>query len=346
MMRRKVPYFCNKTAKLQSVFFYQVSSEFLALASNCGSVLIKCIKNKQDSLLMTSYCGYIALVGRPNVGKSTLLNCILEQKLSITSRKPQTTRHSILGIHTIEEHQFVYVDTPGIHQGSKKALNRLMNKTANSVLRDVDVTVMVVDGTHWEEEDDYVLRAIAQSGVPCILAVNKVDKIADKMQLLPWIETISKRHEFKAIIPLSARTGAQVDELQQQLKAFLPEGPHLFDEDQFTDRSIKFLCAELMREKVFRLCGQEIPYSTTVEVESFKEEDNLIRIHLLIMVEKDNHKRIVIGDKGQKLKEMATSARMDMEQLLGKKVFLQCWCKVKSGWADDERMLKQLGYDL
>ncbi|KTD48843.1 GTP-binding protein Era [Legionella rubrilucens] len=294
---------------------------------------------------MTSYCGYIALVGRPNVGKSTLLNRILQQKLSITSRKPQTTRHSILGIQTEGEYQYVYVDTPGIHQGAKKAMNRLMNKTAHSVLRDVDVAVMVVDGTHWKDEDEHVLTLIRQAKVPCILAVNKVDKIADKDQLLPWMEQISQHYAFASIIPLSAKTGVQVEQLQQALKAFLPEGPHLFDDDQFTDRPIKFLCAELVREKIFRLCGQELPYSTTVDIESYKDEGNVVRIHALILVEKDNHKRIIIGEKGQKLKEIATAARLDMEKLLGKKVFLQCWCKVKSGWADDERILKQLGYD-
>ncbi len=294
---------------------------------------------------MTSYCGYIALVGRPNVGKSTLMNCILQQKLSITSRKPQTTRHSILGIQTKGDYQFVYVDTPGIHQGSKKAMNRLMNKTANAVLSDVDVIAFIVDGTHWEEGDEYILRLIKQSEVPCVLVVNKVDKIVDKSQLLPWLENMSHRHDFVAIIPLSAKTGLQVDNLQAKLQGYLPEGPHLFDDDQFTDRSTRFLCAELLREKIFRLCGQELPYSTTVDIESFKDEENLVRIHALILVDKDNHKRMIIGDKGKKLKEMATSARLDMEKLLGKKVFLQCWCKVKSGWADDERLLKQLGYD-
>lgn len=294
---------------------------------------------------MTSYCGYIALVGRPNVGKSTLINRILHQKLSITSRKPQTTRHSILGIQTDGAHQFVYVDTPGIHQGSKKVMNRMMNKTAQNVLKDVDVAVFVVDGTQWTDDDEHVLRLIAQAKVPCILAVNKVDKIDDKTRLLPCLESMSQRHDFAALIPLSAKTGVGVEQLQQQLKTFLPESPHLFDDDQFTDRSTRFLCAELLREKIFRLCGDELPYVTSVEIESFKEEDNLVRIHALIMVDKDNHKRIIIGNKGQKLKEMATSARLDMEQLLGKKVFLQCWCKVKSGWADDERMLKQLGYD-
>lgn len=294
---------------------------------------------------MTTHCGYIALTGRPNVGKSTLLNCILKQKISITSRKPQTTRHSILGIDSYDDYQYIYVDTPGIHQGSKKAMNRLMNKTANSVLRDVDVVVFLVDGLHWEEDDELVLRSIIQAGTPCILAVNKVDKVDDKMQLLPWIDKISQRHEFAAIIPISARTGFQVDELQQKLQAFLPEGPHLFDDDQITDRSIRFMCAELLREKIFRRCGQEIPYGTTVDIESYKDEGTLVRIHALILVDKESHKRIVIGDNGQKLKEMATSARLDMEKMLDKKVFLQCWCKVKSGWSDDERMLKQLGYD-
>lgn len=294
---------------------------------------------------MTSYCGYIALVGRPNVGKSTLLNCILQQKLSITSRKPQTTRHSILGLHTEGDYQFVYVDTPGIHQSNKKIINRMMNKTAISVLRDVDVVAFVVDGTHWKEEDEYVLNLIKQSKVPCLLVVNKVDKINEKEQLLPWMDHMSQRHDFKSIIPISAKTGIQVDYLQEQLRAYLPEGPHLFPEDQLTDRSTKFLCAELLREKIFRFCGQELPYSVTVDIESFKEEENLVRIHALILVEKDNHKRMIIGDKGQKLKEMATGARKDMEKLLDKKVFLQCWCKVKSGWSDDERILKQLGYD-
>lgn len=294
---------------------------------------------------MTSYCGYIALVGRPNVGKSTLLNCILEQKVSITSKKPQTTRHSILGILTEGEYQFIYVDTPGIHQGSKKAMNRLMNKTAIRVLRDVDVVAFLVDGTHWEDEDEYVLDLIKHAKAPCILVVNKVDKINDKAQLLPWMEQMSQKHEFDAIIPISAKTGLQVDALQLKLKTYLPEGPHLFPDDQITDRSTKFLCAELLREKIFRSCGQELPYAVTVDIESFKDEEHLVRIHALILVDKDNHKRMIIGDKGHKLKEMATSARLDMEKLLGKKVFLQCWCKVKSGWADDERLLKQLGYD-
>ncbi|RUR16071.1 GTPase Era [Legionella septentrionalis] len=294
---------------------------------------------------MNTYCGYIALIGRPNVGKSTLLNQILQQKLSITSRKPQTTRHSILGVRTDDNYQFIYVDTPGIHQGMKKTINRMMNKSALSALHDVDIIVFLIDGLQWKEEDEYILKQIKEVNLPCFLVINKVDKITDKSALLPWIDKLNQLHTFTAIIPLSAKTGIQVDALQEQLKAYLPEGSFLFDPEQFTDRSEKFLCAELLREKIFRLCGQELPYSTTVDIESFKEEDKLIRIHALILVDKDNHKRMIIGDKGSKLKEIASSARIDMEKLLGKKVFLQCWCKVKTGWSDDERLLKQLGYD-
>ena len=293
---------------------------------------------------MKTYCGYIALAGRPNVGKSTLMNQILQQKISITSRKPQTTRHSILGLDTVDDTQFVYVDTPGIHQHSKKTLNNMMNKTALKVLRDVDVIAFIVDGTHWKDDDEYVFQMIQQASAPCVLVVNKIDKLKDKQLLLPWIDKIRSRHPFQAIIPLSARTGSQVDVFQKTVKTFMPEGPFLFPEDQSTDRSTRFMCAELLREKIFRFCGQELPYSTSIEIESFKDEEKLVRIHILIMVDKPNHKLMIIGDKGAKLKEIATLARLDMEKLLGKKVFLQCWCKVKSGWADNERLLKQMGY--
>ena len=294
---------------------------------------------------MKTYCGYIALVGRPNVGKSTLLNQILQQKISITSRKPQTTRHSILGLQTVDDVQYIYVDTPGIHQHLKKTLNRMMNKTALSVLRDVDVIVFLIDGTRWKDDDEYVLQLIQQTKVPCVLVVNKVDKIKDKKIMLPWLQEISQRHPFVSIVPVSAKTGEQVDQLQQILKPFLPEGPFLFPDSQCTDRSIRFMCSELLREKIFRFCGQELPYSTTVEIESYKEEEKMVRIHALILVEKSNHKQMIIGDKGAKLKEIATLARQDMEQLIGKKVFLQCWIKVKTGWSDNETLLKQLGYE-
>jgi GTP-binding protein Era len=298
-----------------------------------------------DGCNMTNYCGYIALVGRPNVGKSTLLNRILDHKISITSRKPQTTRHSILGLRTDAAYQYVYVDTPGIHLGSKKAMNKMMNKTAIRVLNDVDVIVFVTEALRWQEEDDYVLDLIHTSKVPCILVLNKIDKIADKTLLLPWIEQIARRHPFTAVVPISARTGVQTTELHNAVQKFLPESPHLFPDDQLTDRSLKFLCAEIVREKIFRLCGQELPYSTTVEIESYQDTSNLVRISALIWVEKESHKRMIIGDKGDKLKDIGTHARIDMEKLLEKKVFLQCWCKVKSGWSDNERILQTLGYD-
>ena len=282
---------------------------------------------------MKTYCGYIALAGRPNVGKSTLMNQLLAQKISITSRKPQTTRHSILGLRTIDDVQFVYVDAPGIHLHSQKTLNKMMNKTALNVLSDVDVIAFVVDGTHWKEDDDYVLQMIQKAHRPCVLVVNKIDKIKDKDILLPWIEDVSKRHNFE-----------QIDRLQDSLKPFLPEGPFLFPADQCTNLSTRFMCAELLREKIFRFCGQELPYSVNIEIESYKDEEKLVRIHALIMVDKANHKQMIIGDKGAKLKEIATLARIDMEQLVGKKVFLQCWCKVKSGWSDNNQLLKQMGY--
>lgn len=293
---------------------------------------------------MSSYCGYIALVGRPNVGKSTLLNRIVEQKLSITSRKPQTTRHNILGVRTEGEYQYICVDTPGLHERAPKAMNRLMNKSASMAARDVDVVVLVVEAGRWDAKDDYALLRAAGAGVPCILAVNKIDKLADKALLLPFLEMAGQKHTFDAIIPLSARSGVQVDVLLERLKTYLPEGPHLFEEDAVTDRPVRFLCAELLREKVFRYCGQELPYSTTVEIESFTDDGRLAHLHALILVEKESHKRMIIGDKGRKLREIATSARMDMEKLLDRKVFLECWCKVKSNWSDDERALKQLGY--
>ena len=293
---------------------------------------------------MTDYCGYIALIGRPNVGKSTLLNRILDDKISITSRKPQTTRHSIVGVSTQGAYQYVYVDTPGIHQGINKAMNRMMNKTAIRTLNEVDVIVWLLDGLFWKPEDDYILSLLAKVKLPCVLVVNKVDELADKSLLLPHLQSLALRHPFAAMIPLSAKTGVQVDTLQTVLKEFLPVAAHLFPDDQLTDRSLKFLCAELLREKIFRRCGDELPYATTVMIESYEEEDNLVRIHALIWVDKESQKRMIIGDKGAKLKEMATHARLDMEVLIGKKVFLKCWCKVKSGWSENDKLLQELGY--
>jgi len=292
-----------------------------------------------------TYCGYVAIVGRPNVGKSTLLNQILQQKLCITSRKPQTTRHTILGIQTNDVYQAIYVDTPGIHMGEKKALNHLMNKAAKRVLHDVDVVLVVIDATRFTSEDEYVMSLLQHLSVPCLLIINKVDKLVNKADLLPLIEKMQQCHPFEAIVPLSAKTGQQVSLLEQTIQPLLPEGPHLFGDDQLTDRSIRFLCAELLREKIFRLSGQELPYSTTVDIESYQDEGGLVRIHALIWVEKETHKRMIIGNKGEKLKAIATGARKDIEKLIEKRVFLQCWCKVKSGWSEDEGLLRQLGYD-
>ena len=294
-----------------------------------------------------TYCGYIALIGRPNVGKSTLLNRVLQQKISITSRKPQTTRNRILGIRTLDNYQAIYVDTPGIHQGkgSKKKLNRVMNKTATTVIRDVDVITFVVEALRFSDEDEYILEKIKQTSAPCILVINKIDKVADPSHLLPWIAEISTKYKFIEIIPLSAKKGTQVELLHAKLQEFLPQGPHLFDEDQLTDRSLKFLCAELIREKIFRFSGQEVPYSATVEIEKYTEEEKLIRISALIIIEKESHKRMIIGKQGSKLKEIATNARLDMEFLLNKPVFLQCWCKVKVNWSESDRMLKELGFE-
>lgn len=239
----------------------------------------------------------------------------------------------------------VYVDTPGIHQGGSKHMHRLMNQAAEATLYDVDAIVFLVEGTRFTEDDARVLKNIKKTDVPCILVVNKVDKIQDKQTLLPYLDELSKKHDFLSIIPLSAKTGAEVDALEGVLQPLMPEGPHMFADDQFTDRSSRFLCAELLREKIFRFSGQELPYSTTVDIESYEETDKLIKIQALILVEKDNHKRMIIGERGQKLKTIASQARLEMERLLGQPVFLKCWCKVKSGWADDARILKQLGYE-
>lgn len=291
-------------------------------------------------------CGFIAIVGRPNMGKSTLLNRILGQKLSITSRKPQTTRHQILGMKTTGKVQAVYVDTPGLHEGhNKKALNRYINKVATTAIKDVDLAVMVIDRTKWTNEDQTVLDNLKAAKVPTILVVNKTDYLEDKHALLPFLQEVGKKHDFVEIFPASAKHGHNVSELEACIASHLPYGIHYYDEDQFTDRSARFLAAELVREKVMRQLGDELPYSMTVEVEKFEENGNLITIHALILVERSGQKKILIGDKGERIKKIGTDARIDMEKLFGTKVMLNTWVKVKSGWADDERALKSLGYN-
>lgn len=288
--------------------------------------------------------GYVAVIGRPNVGKSTLINYILGQKLNITSRKPQTTRHTLLGIKTEGNTQAIYVDTPGMHQSQKKAINRMMNRSAESVIHDVDVIVFVVEKLKWTEEDQLVLDKLKHVECPVILAINKVDQLEDKEKLLPFLEAISKKREFDQIVPISALNGKAVNLLEQQINGYLPVDMHFYDEDQITDRSERFLVAELVREKVMRQMGHEIPYSVAVEIEQFKVQENIIHINALILVERDSQKSIVIGKKGQRLKQIGVDARKDMEILLDSKVMLEIWVKVKTGWSDNDRALRSLGY--
>jgi len=290
-------------------------------------------------------CGYVAIIGRPNMGKSTLLNHMLGLKLSITSRKPQTTRHQIMGVKTVEKGQFIFVDTPGIHSGGSKAINRYMNRAASSVIHDVDVVLFLVQSLKWTDEDELVLNKLKDVEAPVILLINKVDQVAEKDLLLPYIQKISEKYDFKNVLPISAMKGDNLPQLEDYLLELLPQGPAVFAEDQFTDRSTRFLVAEIIREKLVRELGNELPYQTTVEIERYKDEENITRIHALILVETKGQKVIVIGDKGAKLKSIGTNARKDIEALIDRKVFLQLWVKVKSGWSDSETSLKNLGYD-
>jgi len=290
-------------------------------------------------------CGYIAIIGRPNMGKSTLLNHMLGLKLSITSRKPQTTRHQILGVKTVDNGQFIFVDTPGIHSGGNRAINRYMNRAASSVIHDVDVILFLVQALKWTDEDQLVLKKLEQVDVPVVLLVNKVDKISDKDQLLPFISDVSEKYNFANVIPISATQGDNVQQLEDYLLTQLPEAPPFFQDDEFTDRSSRFLAAEIIREKLVRELGNELPYQTTVEIERYKDEEKITRIHALILVETKGQKIIVIGDKGARLKSIGTKARKDIEALIDRKVFLQLWVKVKSGWSDSEVSLRSLGYD-
>jgi len=288
--------------------------------------------------------GYIALIGRPNVGKSTLLNHLLGYKLSITSRKPQTTRHRILGIKTTDSMQAVFVDTPGIHHGGKRAMNRYMNRTASMSILDVDIIVWVTDIQEWNDNDEVILEKLKDSKTPVILALNKIDKVADKDELLPRVDELAKRFPFKEIIPLSALKSDNLERLESLIYELLPEGIPFYPEDQVTDRTERFLASEIVREKLFRKLGQELPHAITVEIESYEDSEKLVRIQAIIWVERDGQKTIVIGEKGKVLKTIGQRARIDIEQLVGKKVYLGLWVKVKKGWSDNERALQSLGY--
>jgi len=293
---------------------------------------------------MQQRSGYVGIIGRPNVGKSTLLNHLLGQKISITSRKPQTTRHRILGVKTVDDIQFIYVDTPGLHSHGGHALNRYMNRAALQALHDVDVIVFLVDARRWHEQDDWVLKQLRHLTVPIILAINKIDKLSDRSHLLPYLAAAAARYSFFKIIPISAKNGDQLLELEKAVSDCLPQQPHLFPADQLTDRSDRFIAAETVREKLTRLLGEELPYALTVTIDAFEDEPSIVRIAAVIWVEKSSQKPIVIGEGGERLKRVGQTARVDLEKYFDKKVFLKLWVKVKSGWSDDEKSLRQLGY--
>jgi GTP-binding protein Era len=289
-------------------------------------------------------CGYIAIVGRPNVGKSTLMNQLIGAKVSITSRKAQTTRHRITGIQTLDDAQFIYVDTPGFQTRHSNALNKTLNKTVTNTLISADVILYLVEAGTFGPADQQVIDLLPQD-VPCVLVINKSDRVKDKAALMPFAQELAAKHNFAAIVPVSAKLRFQLDALQNEIKRFLPENQPIFGPDDITDRSEKFLASEIVREKLFRLVGDELPYTSTVLIEKFEQEGDLRRIFAAILVERDTHKSMVIGNKGARLKELSTQSRQDMEKLFGGPVYLEIWIKVKSGWADNEAGLRAYGYE-
>jgi GTP-binding protein Era len=293
---------------------------------------------------MSYRSGHAVLLGRPNVGKSTLMNRLLGQKLAITSHKPQTTRHRIIGIRSQTDGQIVFVDTPGIHDRGDKAMNFYLNRTAHSALQDVDVVLFLVQALNWTEEDERVLSAIVRAGIPCISVVNKVDLVANKEELLPFIQELAARHDFLEVVPVSAREGDNVQVLAASVLARLPECEALFPEDQVSDRPERFFAAELLREQLIRRYHQELPYAVTVEIERFEEEGGRYNIGAVIWVERDNQRVILLGKKGQAMKETATAARKAMNDFFQTRVHLEVWIKVKKSWSNDEASLVQLGY--
>lgn len=289
--------------------------------------------------------GFVALVGRPNVGKSTLLNRLVGEKVAIVSRKPQTTRHRILGVRHLPDAQIIYVDTPGMHARTPREMNRYLNRTASSALADVDAIVFVADGLQWTDDDELALSKAREAGAPLLLAVNKVDRIVDKSKLLPHLAELSGKADFAEVVPLSARRGTNVAALEAALLKLLPESPQLFPDDQITDRSDRFRAAELVREQLMRALGQELPYATTVEIEALESDEKLVRVSAIIWVERPGQKAIVIGKNGQLLKRIGQDARHEMERLFGRQVYLQLWAKVREGWSDDRQALRSLGYE-
>ncbi|MEP7057044.1 MAG: GTPase Era [Caldimonas sp.] len=290
------------------------------------------------------HCGLVAIAGRPNVGKSTLLNALVGQKISITSAKAQTTRHRITGIRTVGESQFVFVDTPGFQTQHVAALNRTLNRTVQGVVGDVDVVLLVVEAGRFGPADAQVL-ALVPEGRPVILVANKLDTIKRRADLAPWLQTMQQRHPFAQFVPLSAKKEADVQRLLEIVRPYLPAQPWLHDEEALTDRSERFLATETIREKLFRLTGDELPYTSTVVIDRYEEEGNLRRIAASIVVERDAHKGMIIGAGGERLKRIGSESRQELEKLLDAKVFLELWVKVRSGWADDEAHLRSYGYE-
>lgn len=289
--------------------------------------------------------GFVALAGRPNVGKSTLLNRLVGEKVAIVSRKPQTTRHRILGVRHLPQAQIIYVDTPGMHARTPREMNRYLNRTAGSALADVDAIVFMVDGLRWTEDDDLALAKVKEAGAPLLLAVNKVDRVSDKGRLLPHLAALAEKADFVEVIPLSARRGTNVDALEDALLKLMPESPQLFPDEQITDRSERFRAAELVREQLMRALGEELPYATTVEIEALESSEKLVKVAAVIWVERPGQKAIVIGKNGQQIKRIGQEARQEMERLFGRQVYLQLWTKVREGWSDDRRALRSLGYE-
>ena len=289
-------------------------------------------------------CGFVAIVGRPNVGKSTLLNHILGMKLSITSRKPQTTRHQILGVKTADNTQTIYVDTPGIHQRRGSAINKYMNRAATSVLNDVDVILFVVQANKWTEEDQAIVERFKKVSCPILLVVNKIDTLSSKKELLPIIEELSTHYDYAEILPVSALNGINVEMLEQKIEPLLPENEYIYPEDQVTDRSMRFLASEIIREKLIRELGQELPYTSTVSIDKYDDAPDIVHIHATIYVESEGQKAIIIGKKGSRLKSIGTKSREDISKMIETKVYLNLWVKVREGWSNDERALRGLGY--
>jgi len=289
-------------------------------------------------------CGYIGIIGRPNVGKSTLVNLFVNHKVSITTNRPQTTRHRILGIKTTDHSQFVFVDTPGIHLDRKLALNQFMNKTALAVITDVDVILFMLDRLEWGDIEQSILDELKKVSIPVVLVVNKTDHLKNKSRLLPYIKTLSEKYDFNEIVPISAKTGDSVDRLEKIILGSVPESMPFFPEEQVTDKSERFVVAEIIREKLMRTLGQELPYSLTVEIESYKIKNEILHISAVIWVERKGQKIIVIGKRGEQLKCIGQLARIELEKYFDNKVFLQLWVKIKQGWTNNQRALRSLGY--